>query len=115
MRQTALAALAAAAIALPLAAGPAAAGPLPEEWLGELADARALVETLEENGTPAEALVPARAALECWADAAASQAARCRDIFFARVADSAAHPILPLPDAARVAAADPMAVDLWFR
>jgi hypothetical protein len=105
-----------AAIAMTAAvglSGPAfAASPeetLPEEWLGELADARELLESLEENGTPAHALKPAEDALECWAGAG-PKALSCRDAFFARVIDSS------YADPADVQVArNAMGPDLWIQ
>lgn len=112
-------ALAAAVVALGLAgaAAPAAAAsggadpvaPLPEETLGEVADARNLLAALQDGGTPAATLAPAEAALECWADAG-PDALRCRDAFFARVVDSAWQP----PAAMTAALAQQASVDLWM-
>lgn len=55
---------AATIIASAVFAAPATAAPpedaLPQEWLGELADARDLLASLKENGTPAHALAPGR-------------------------------------------------------
>lgn len=94
-------------------AGPAlAAEPsdtLPEEWLGELADARDLLTTLEEGGTPAAALAPAEDALECW-EAAGPDALSCRDRFFASVVDSSWRE----PQVQAYAFDQSAGVDLWM-
>lgn len=90
MRRLAMTFAATMSVTAMLAAPVAAAPPedmLPQEWLGELADARNLLASLKENGTPAHALRPAEDALECWA-AAGADAITCRDEFFARVVDS---------------------------
>ncbi|EKV32581.1 hypothetical protein C882_2660 [Caenispirillum salinarum AK4] len=95
-----------------LSAPASAASPqetLPQEWLGELADARDLLESLKQNGTPARALRPAEEALECWA-AAGADAITCRDEFFARVVDSS------YADPADVQVArNAMGADMWMR
>lgn len=99
---------AAAAFTAPAMAG-APEDTLPQEWLGELADARNLLASLKENGTPAHALRPAEDALECWA-AAGPDAITCRDEFFARVIDSS------YADPADVQVArNAMGADLWMR
>lgn len=115
MQRLAIAATA-AVMAFGLAAGPATparaadpGAPLPEEWLGELADARTLLDTLEDGGTSAAALAPARDALECWA-AAGADALTCRDDFFARVVDSS----WKEPQVRAYALAQADGVDLWM-
>lgn len=106
-------AIAAAVVAALGFAAPAEAAdpsaPLPEEWLGELADARTLLETLEEGGTSAAALAPAEAALDCWA-AAGGDAITCRDEFFARVVDSSRS----APQIQAYALNQSAGVDLWM-
>lgn len=82
---------------------------LPQEWLGELADARNLLASLQENGTPAHALRPAEEALECWA-AAGADAITCRDRFFARVVDSSYVDPADIQVARNV-----MGADLWMQ
>ncbi|GAA0589802.1 hypothetical protein [Caenispirillum bisanense] len=114
MTRFALAAALTAALALGGAAAPALAAdptdPLPEEMLGEIADARSLLDGLEEGGTPSYALAPAEDALECWA-AGGDAALGCRDAFFARVVDATWNN----PEVQTSALARGMGVDLWMQ